>query len=403
MQVLLAVLFVIFSLTATAQNLTLSGKITDKASQEPLPFASISIKGKPIGTITNLQGEFDFHFPNEFRNEILVISMLGYKNYEAPVWSFDLKTIVAIEMERSSTMLEEVVVKDSLTGGDLLRIALSRTDDNSPQQPYLLDAFYRDLKKVGGTYISLLEAAVKVYDEDSREPRNKNKLKERVKLVELRQSLGYESKFTGYFDQDNLLEDLLLNNNIRYRQIDAREELFAVMQREKDSYYNGHDIFVISYSGEYLLRLFIDKENYAIVRLEYKTGASDDIVDKRKGMISRFMGLEKMIEFREFENKMYLQFISMTSKINWYDAKTNELKFESELFQQLLVNKIDNKPDTRISSIESMKRYGLQYQNFKYNKKFWDNYNVIKSTPLDLQIIADLEKQGPLEKQFQDN
>jgi hypothetical protein len=403
MRALLVVPFILINFVANAQTLTLSGKITDRTSHEPLPFASISIKGKPVGTISNLQGEFDFHFSNEFRNEILVISMLGYKNYEAPVWSFDFKGTVAIEMDRSTTVLEEVVVKDSLTGGDLLRIALNKIDENLPQQPYLLDAFYRDLKKVGGTYISLLEAAIKIYDEDSHEPRNKNKLKERVKLVELRQSLGYESKFTGYFDQDNLLEDLLLNNNIRYRQIDAREELFAVMQREKDSFYNGHEIFVVSYNGEYLLRLFIDKENYAIVRLEYKTGSSDDIIDKRKGMVSRFMGLEKMIEFREYENKMYLQFISMTSKINWYDARSNELKFESELFQQLLVNKIDNNPETRIGSTESMKRYGLQYQNYKYNKKFWDGYNVIKSTPLDLQIIADLEKQGPLDKQFQDN
>jgi hypothetical protein len=45
----------------------------------------------------------------------------------------------------------------------------------------------------------------------------------------------------------------------------------------------------------------------------------------------------------------------------------------------------------------------LQYQDLPYNKTFWDNYNVIKTTPLDRHIIEDLEKELPLEKQFEDN
>lgn len=389
---------------AASQTITLSGNITDKSTHEPLGFASISIKGKSIGTISNLQGEFDFHFSAEFRNEILIVSMLGYKNFEAPIWSFEGVAFNRFELEKSSTLLQEIIVSDSLSGGDVLRIALSRINDNFPQQPFLLDGFYRDIKKVGGTYISLLEAAVQIYDEDSREPRNKHRLKERVKLVELRQSLGYESKFTAYFDQDNLLEDLLLNNNIRYRQIDAREELFAVMKREQDSYYNGHDIFVVSYVGEYTLRFFIDKVDYSFVRFEFKKfDAVGDVIGKRKGMEGRFVGTDKVVEFKRFQEKMYVSFIKMTSKINWYDPKTNELKFETELFQHLLINKIDTAPEFRIGSTESMKKYGLQYQNYSYNKSFWESYNVIKRTPLDSQIIADLEKAGPLEKQFQDN
>lgn len=93
----------------------------------------------------------------------------------------------------------------------------------------------------------------------------------------------------------------------------------------------------------------------------------------------------------------------MNTRINWYDARSNELKFETELFQHLLINKINTAPEERIATTESMKKYGLQYQNYTYNKKFWDNYNVIKRTPLDSQIVADLEKVAPLEKQFQDN
>ena len=385
------------------QQTTISGRAQDRATGEPLEFASVGIKGKAIGTVTNLQGEFDFHIPAEYRNEILVVSMLGYRNYEAPVWTLIGDSTQLIRMEKSPTILEEVIVRDSLSGGDVLRIALSRIENNFPMQPFLVEGFYRDLKKVGATYISLLEAAVKIYDDDYKEPRNKFKLRERVRLIEVRKSLGYESKFTRYFDQDNLLEDLLLNNNIRYRQIEARDELFTRINREQDSYYDGHEIYVVSHSTEYKLTIFIDKQDYAIIHLDYETGPTDETVDRNKNLISKFGGIKKSIDFKRYNGKMYLNFIEMTSKERWLDVTTGKLEFETELFQQLLINNIQSDRVETVGTTEKMRNYGLQYQNKPYNKSFWDNYNVIKETPLDQQIRADLEKLLPLEKQFEEN
>jgi hypothetical protein len=384
-----------------AQKITISGKALDRETREPLPFASVGIKGKALGTITNLQGEFDFHFPSEYRNEILVISMLGYLNYEAPVWTVVESDSAVIELSKSTTMLQEVVVSDSLTGGDVLRIALSRIEQNYPMQPFLLDAFYRDVKKVAGTYISLLEAAVQIYDKDYAEPRNKYRLREHVKLVEVRKSIGYESKFTSYFDQDNLLEDLLLHNNIRYRQIEAREELFASMVREPDSYYNGHDIYVIAHTSDYRLRVFLDKKTFGIIHLTFETGASQEVLGRKKDLVSRFAGISKTLDFREVNGRYYPSYFSMASRVNWHNRETDAFQFETELFQQLLINEIQPHTLERIASTEKMRNYGLQYQDRPYNKPFWDAYNLIKDTPLDKKILEDLEKVAPLKKQFE--
>jgi len=65
------------------------------------------------------------------------------------------------------------------------------------------------------------------------------------------------------------------------------------------------------------------------------------------------------------------------------------------------VNNVRPNTDERIGATEKMKNYGLQYQDLPYNKNFWDNYNVIKDTPLDKKILVDLEKIAPLEKQFE--
>lgn len=393
------ILFFLVAGLTCAQKLTVSGKVIDSETGEALPYASVGIRGKPVGVITNLGGEFDFHVPVEYRNEILIISMMGYLNYETPLWSVEQHLLV--KLKPSTTVLHEVVVSDSLTGGDILRIALSRIEQNYPMEPFVLDGFYRDIKKVAGTYISLLEAAVKIYDDGYQEPRNKYKLRERVRLIEVRKSLGYESRFTTYFDQDNLLEDLLLHNNIRYRQIEAGEAMFNSLKREPDSYYNGHSIFVISHNEQYRLQIFVDKRNYAIVHLKYHTGSSNEIIGKRNKLVSRFAGLEKELDFREVNGKMYLNYITMTSRVNWYDRLTDSLRFETELFQQLLINNIDHRPTERITTTEKMRNYGLQYQDRPYNREFWENYNIIKDTPLDRKVVEDLERIAPLNRQFE--
>ena len=403
MRTLIAILFTLSATSLVAQNITVSGKVLDHDTKNAIQFASVYVKGKAIGTITNSNGEFDFHIPGEYRNEILAISMLGYTNFESPVWSLISSTpnVITIELNASPIVLGEVLVKDSLSGGDILRLAIKHIPDNYPSKPFLMEGFYRDVKKVGGTYFSLLEAAVKIYDEGYDEPRNKFKLREGVRLLEVRKSIGYENKFTSYFDQDNLLEDLLLHNNIRYRQIEDREELYASMKREKNSYYNGHEIYVVSHDRDYHLKFFIDKDNYAIVHLEWEATTSNEIIERKKNLVSRFAGLRKTIDFKLVDNKMYLNFITITSKVNWHDIQTNELKFETELFQQLLINKVSTNTSERIGSVARMRNYGLQYQDLPYNKEFWDQYNVIKETPLDKKIVDDLEKAGPLDRQFE--
>jgi len=390
---------VVWCVVASAQHITVSGRVTDADTGEPLPYATVAIKDKAIGTITNLNGEFDFHIPADYRNEILTISMLGYKSHEMPVWA--VEGSLAIGLHSYATVLNEVVVRDSLSGGDILRIALSRIEQNYPMQPFLLEGFYRDVKRVAGTYISLLEAAVKIYDENYAEPRNKYKLRERVRLIEVRKSLGYESRFTNFFDQDNLLEDLLLHNTVRYRQIEANEAMFNALKREPDSYYNGQEVYVIAHTERYMLRIYVLKKSFAIVHLAYQSGSSNEIVGKKGKLISRFAGLKKEMEFREVEGKMFLSYISMTSRVNWHDRYTDSLRFETELFQQLLINKIYPHTQERINTTEKMRNYGLQYQDKPYNRQFWENYNIIKDTPLDKKIVEDLERYAPLHRQFE--
>jgi len=61
---------------------------------------------------------------------------------------------------------------------------------------------------------------------------------------------------------------------------------------------------------------------------------------RRKGLISKFIGYKKTIDFKRFNGKMYLNYITVNFHGEVVDEKTNTLKFETELIQHLLINEI---------------------------------------------------------------
>ncbi|MCA6074243.1 carboxypeptidase-like regulatory domain-containing protein [Fulvivirga sedimenti] len=390
------------------RSFTVSGTLIDSDSKEPLVFATIGVKNESISTVTNSLGKFDFHIPAEYKDNLMVISMMGYENREVPIRDLINKDTILFQLNKATKVLEEVVIKDSLTGADITQIAVNRIEDNFPMEPFLLEGFYRDLKKLGGTYFSLLEAAVKIYDEDYGYPKNKDRLRERVGLTEVRKSLGYDNKWVRYFEQNNLLESLLLENDVRYHDfpdIDPEKvnPFYQDFKRIKITYYNEHRVYVVERNTpNRFTRMYIDTETYAIIRIEQEELFPNTLIKKRKRMVSKQISEKKIIDFKEYRGKMYLNYMTMESKINWYNEKTESLKFETEVLQELLVNQVYANTVERIDNTEKMRRYGLQYQETRYNKEFWANYNVIKDTPLNEEIVSDLEKQGVLEFQFED-
>ncbi|WP_158861184.1 SusC/RagA family TonB-linked outer membrane protein [Lunatibacter salilacus] len=103
--------------TAFGQSVRVSGKITDE-SEEPLPGASILVKGTSIGTVTDIDGNYAISATGQ--NPVLVISFLGYLTQEIAV---NNQEIIDINLVPNMSELGEVVVvgygtqkKSDLTG-----------------------------------------------------------------------------------------------------------------------------------------------------------------------------------------------------------------------------------------------------------------------------------------------
>lgn len=87
-----------------AQDLSVSGVVTDKTTGETLIGASIVQKASTNGTITNMDGEFSISVPG---NATLIISYIGYISQEIAV---NNQSKLRIQLNSDSKSLEEVVV-----------------------------------------------------------------------------------------------------------------------------------------------------------------------------------------------------------------------------------------------------------------------------------------------------
>jgi len=102
--------------TVGAQNIKVTGKVTDK-NGEPVIGASVLLKGTKTGAATNIDGSYDISVPG---NGVLVFSALSYKTLEIPV---NNRSNVSVVLEDDAVLLEELVVvgfgtqkKENLTG-----------------------------------------------------------------------------------------------------------------------------------------------------------------------------------------------------------------------------------------------------------------------------------------------
>ncbi|HJF93082.1 MAG TPA: TonB-dependent receptor plug domain-containing protein, partial [Mediterranea massiliensis] len=104
---LLCLLFVLGGLaqTAWAQQLSVKGVVTDAATQETLPGVNIQVKSTTKGCITDLDGQFVLEGVG--KNDVLIVSYIGYKTVEVPV---NGRTELKIALGEDTEMLAEVVV-----------------------------------------------------------------------------------------------------------------------------------------------------------------------------------------------------------------------------------------------------------------------------------------------------
>lgn len=117
MKQILMMAFLLITLPAFSQQVTVSGKVTDAETGDPLPGVSIVEQGTQNGTSTDVDGNYSITLPED---AMLVFSFVGYQSQQISV---EGRTQVNVELQQQVQEMEEVVVigygqvrKEDVTG-----------------------------------------------------------------------------------------------------------------------------------------------------------------------------------------------------------------------------------------------------------------------------------------------
>jgi outer membrane receptor protein involved in Fe transport len=119
----LTLLFLCFTvILAHAQSVTISGIVTDKATNAPMPGVGITIKGKTTGTATNSSGKYALT-TTEKTPFTIVVTYVGYTPIEREVIATG--TNIDFQLESATILGQEVVVSASRTPERILESPVS--------------------------------------------------------------------------------------------------------------------------------------------------------------------------------------------------------------------------------------------------------------------------------------
>ncbi|TDI67417.1 MAG: carboxypeptidase-like regulatory domain-containing protein, partial [Bacteroidetes bacterium] len=102
----LLLLFVLSISDSYAQQILVTGKVTDARSGDPVPFANVIFKGTNIGATTNFEGRYEIRTTNP--GDSVAASYIGYKS-RVKLMGEGQVVVINFQLEQDIIKLREVV------------------------------------------------------------------------------------------------------------------------------------------------------------------------------------------------------------------------------------------------------------------------------------------------------
>lgn len=394
---------------AQPTTVVLGGKVLDRDSGEPVAYATLLVQGTSLGVIANRYGAFEMRLPDSLTNtgRLLRISAVGYQNNFLKLDHLKPDSVYIVHLRPVDYTTGEVVITStSRSPQEIIAEAYRRMPQNYADEPYLLQLFYRHYCREGDMYGRLIEAAVDVYDTKGHKrlmASPANKMQTRVR--QLRRSYDFTS-LSGRAHMPIALWSMLKRDITSYdHPLRLHPEEFSFSMRDT-TLYEGAPVFVIDFQQDVSFQeqemfagngpndslvkrgtLWINADDMAVLRTEfwYKAQYFEDTAFFRQER-------HQTIAWRPYDGKYFLS--QLTS-----DGFDDEPGMEPHRYHiEIMTNAILRQNEfTPFKGDEPTRD---QLNGIGYNPNFWDNYSILKATPLEDQIAEDLASRLPLEDQF---
>ena len=379
------------------------GKVIDSKTKKGLVFASLTVNGTNISTISNTQGEFLLKVPKIHLNKNVTISFLGYTSKVLSLSEFSSKTIIKLETYIEELSEVNISVKDAKS---LILEVLKRKGDNYANNLTTMTAFYRETIKKRRTYVSLSEAVIKI-DKQS----YTNSRKDLIQLFKSRKKTDYTKLDTIAFKLrggpfNTLYIDIMKNPEFFFS--DDMVEIYD-FTFDKTTKIDNRPIYVVNFKQKnhikdpfFYGKLYVDAQTLALTNAKFKLNIENKVRASRVFIVkkpkhAKVYPIEATyhIDYREKDGKWYYGYsrIQLGFKINWDKKLFNTVYYTTiEMavtnWEQNLTKKVIKfKERLRPSVIMSEKSSGFS------DPEFWGEYNVIEPEKSIESAIKKIQKQ----------
>ena len=107
----------------------LKGEVVDGQNNKPLVFATLTLEGSNISTITNTEGKFLLKIPTSIKQGNIIVDFLGFKTSVIPLDQLK-ETNNKIALAISITKLDEVNVVIPKSARNLVKETLRKKGEN---------------------------------------------------------------------------------------------------------------------------------------------------------------------------------------------------------------------------------------------------------------------------------
>ncbi|RZT95447.1 carboxypeptidase-like protein [Ancylomarina subtilis] len=366
----------------------ISGRIINKKNKKALAYANIGLRGKTVGTISNIDGEFLLNIQAEHFNDTLAISFIGFKNTEIPLAQISSDEIT-VELQEDYISLQEVVIRNTAPLA-LLKSAINNFGQNYPKKSSLLTAFYRESVSKNKNYMIYLESILDIYKSSYQSGNRVDMAKvfqsrkiydsNRLDTVSLRLKGGVE----GCLQLD------IVKNKIDFLTPESLD--FYYFQMDGISSFNDHPVYIIRFQPKPNLKellfegtIYLDTRSLSIIRAEFSyplkrinETKNQFIAQKSSKTKVRPLRIEYVVSYKNINGKYYLNH----TKGNLKFKVKHKRKFFSKTFEtcfEMAVTQVDTINTERFKYKERLRpRTVMSKTRLPYDAGFWGSQNYIE-------------------------
>lgn len=386
-----------------AEFFTINGVVKDSHSKKKLEYATVTIPGSTITTVSNADGEFSLKVKVSSTATEIEISHVGYLSSRIPIdRSEETKTYY---LNPNAYLLKEVVVRPGFARS-IVDQAVSKIETNYSQSNNMFTCFYRETVQKGKRYIQVSEAILNLY----KEPYSKGIDRDRVRIYKGRKLISQNLKDTLAVKLMGGPYMAVLLDIVKNKDILLDKEMLSAYDytMEESVNLNNRPQYVISFRPAVVLpyalyygKYYIDEQTLTFTRIEFSLDLSDRdkainqiLIRKPAGLHFKPSEVSFVINYKQQNGFSYMNYMRTLSQFKC-DWKKRLFSSKYSIVSEVVATERDDSPKEYIPYKESFKYDQLfedKVSNFT-DENFWGDYNIIAPTESLLDGLNKLKKQ----------